>query len=95
MTEQAQETKAPELKVSDFKLGLKAARLYEELFGVPDPIQDLVQQKRTWELIAVSKKPSTLESYYAFRESDEFDDMADLAPEVIAKLFKDVEPKKD
>ena len=92
--EEVKEVAAP-FRVSDYKLGMKASRIYEELFGVNNIVDDLVAMRNIYEIVAVAKKPSTVESYYDFRESDEFDDLIPQIPKIIEKLLKDVEPKKD
>ena len=83
------------LTVEDFKLGLRAARTYEELHPGSVITDDLFSGKNTWEILAVAKKPSTVESYREFVVSDEYDDMLDIAPKVIEKLYADITPKKD
>lgn len=85
------------LTVEDFKLGMRAARTYEELHQGRTITDDLFSGINTWEILAVAKKPSSIESYREFVVSDEYDDLgnSDLTPKIIEKLYADITPKKD
>lgn len=84
------------LTVNDFKLGLRAVRLYEQLFDRANPITDLIEGRHVWEVIAVCKiGVLTEKDYKEFIVSDEYDGLIDIAPDIVEKLFKDQAPKKD
>lgn len=84
------------LTVDDFKLGLRAVRLYEQLFDRANPVEDLIAGKHIWEVIAVCKiGVLTKKDYEKFIMSDEYDDLIHIAGEIVEKLFNDQLPKKD
>lgn len=87
---------ADKLKPSDFKLGMKAARLYEEIHGKGSVItDDLLSGINVWDIIAITKTPTSMDNYKAFLESDEYDNSIDIATDIVKKLWEDVTPKKD
>lgn len=84
------------LTANDFKLGLRAVRLYEQLFDRANPVADLIEGRNIWEVIAVCKiGVLTEKDYKEFINSDEYDDLLDITGDIVEKLFKDQAPKKD
>lgn len=85
-----------QLTKDDFKLGLRAVRLYEQLFDRANPIDDLIAGRHIWEVIAVSKiDVLTKKDYEAFILTDEYDGLIHIAGDIVEKLFNDQQPKKD
>lgn len=85
-----------QLTVDDFKMGLRAVRLYEKLFKVANPVDDLISGQNVWEVIAVCKiGVLTKQDYEEFVLSDEYDNLLPIAGDIVEKLFKDQLPKKD
>lgn len=84
------------LTVNDFKLGLRAVRLYEEIFNRNNLVADLIEAKNTWDIIAICKVGvKSRKDYEAFILTDEYDELIHIAGDIIEKLFEDQRPKKD
>lgn len=85
-----------QLTVDDFKLGLRAVRLYEQIFDRANPVEDLVAGRHIWEVIAVCKiGVLTKKDYEEFILTEEYDQLLPIAGDIVEKLFKDQLPKKD
>nr|DAL78792.1 MAG TPA: hypothetical protein [Caudoviricetes sp.] len=93
MTELLKEKK---LTAQDFKIGLKAARLYEKVFKGRNLIDDMMSSTNLWEIVAISAKHvKSVADYEEFVDSDEYDDLSDRVGDIVTKLYDDLQPKKD
>lgn len=89
------------LKVNDFKVGLKAMLLFEQMTG-----QDLTNVMSSdkgktlgqmVEIMACAYKNNDIESYTEFKEHPDFDDiiyMEELTQSIFGKIMNDMSKKK-
>lgn len=89
------------LKKNDFKVGLKAMLLFEQMTG-QDLTSVMTSEKgktlgQMVEIMACAYKNNDIESYAEFKEHPDFDDiiyMEDLTKEIFEKIMDDMSKKK-
>lgn len=84
------------LTANDFRLGLRAVRLYEQIFKRNNLVEDLINGTNVWDIIGLCKiGVKTRKDFEEFVLTDEYDELIDIAHLIVEKLFEDQLPKKD